>query len=67
MVCVLSHGPNYRGAATCPECGAFLRYSRKDQDVHHEIRCPDCKTYFKVPVEENVNGENQNAEGGWIL
>lgn len=54
----LSHGPNYIGTATCPECGAFLRYSRKDQDICHEICCPDCKTYFKVPVEENVNDQN---------
>ena len=58
MVYVLLHGPNYRGTAICPECGAFLKYSRKDQDVYHEIRCPDCKTHFKVPVEENVNDKN---------
>lgn len=58
MVCVLSHDPNYSGTPTCHECGAFLSYSPEDQDVYHEIRCLDCKTYFIVPVEENVNGEN---------
>ena len=58
MVYVLSRGPNYRGTATCHECGAFLKYSRRDQSFHHEIRCTDCKTHFKVPVEENANGGN---------
>lgn len=58
MIYVLSHGQNYIGTATCPNCGAFLKYSRRDQSFHHEIRCPDCRKYFRVPVEENVNGGN---------
>lgn len=52
MVFVLIHGPKYRNTAICPNCGAFLRYSRRDQNVYHEIRCPDCKTIFEVPVKE---------------
>lgn len=58
MIYVLSHGPNYIGTATCPNCGAFLKYSRRDQSFHHEIRCPDCRKYFRAPVEENVNDKN---------
>ena len=52
MVFVLLHGPNYRSTAICPNCGAFLRYSQRDQNIYHEIRCPDCKRDFKVSTKE---------------